>query len=190
METNYLNSARKQFLYYKSLAEKTFDQLDEKDLFWKPHPEVNSIAVIVNHLSGNMKSRWTGFLTSDGEKEWRNRDLEFEDIISSKQELDTKWQEGWKCLFEALSELNLENFYTTVYIRNQSHAVVDAINRQIAHYAYHVGQIVFIGKMIKGQQWKSLSIAKGKSTEYNYEKFSLGKHDGHFTDDFLNVPFS
>lgn len=183
MKLEYLNSIIKQFEYYKSIGEKTFDQLDEKDFFWQFNNESNSISIIVNHLSGNMKSRWTDFLTSDGEKEWRNRDLEFESIIRSKEELLSKWNDGWKCLFEALNSINEQNFDTDIYIRNQSHSIIEAINRQFAHYSYHIGQIVYIGRMIKGNKWKSLTIPKGKSSDFNDEKFSRGKHGGHFTDD-------
>ncbi|MEL7119464.1 MAG: DUF1572 domain-containing protein [Bacteroidota bacterium] len=185
MENTYLNSARKQFEYYKQLGDKTFTQLDDKDLFWQYTPEVNSIAVIVNHLWGNMKSRWTDFLTTDGEKEWRNRDDEFEDIIKTKSELLQKWDEGWQCLFNALDSINEDNFNTTIYIRNQAHHIIEAVNRQMCHYSYHVGQIVYIGTLVKNKEWKSLSVPKGKSKEFNAEKFSKGKHRGHFTDDFM-----
>lgn len=183
MINNYLFSVKKQFEYYRSLGEKTIRQLEEKDLFWQYNSDSNSIAIIVNHLWGNMLSRWTDFLTSDGEKVWRKRDNEFEPVIKSKDELLNKWNEGWKCLFDALESINESNFYTKVYIRNQEHTIIEAINRQLTHYAYHVGQIVYIGKMIKGQQWESLSIPKGKSDEFNKLKFSKGKHKGFFTDD-------
>lgn len=183
MESEYLNSVRKQFEYYKSVGEKTFDQLNDEDLFWQYNDESNSIAIMVNHLWGNMKSRWTDFLTSDGEKEWRNRDQEFEPVIQSREELIEKWLDGWKCLFDALDTLHGENFNTKVYIRNQEHSVIDAVNRQLAHYTYHIGQIVYVGRMMKGGEWKSLTIPKGKSTEFNHDKFSKGKHKGHFSDD-------
>ncbi len=183
MESEYLNSVRKQFEYYKSVGEKTFDQLNDEDLFWQYNDESNSIAIMVNHLWGNMKSRWTDFLTSDGEKEWRNRDQEFEPVIQSREELIEKWRDGWKCLFDALNSLHRENFSTKVYIRNQEHSVIDAVNRQLAHYTYHIGQIVYVGRMMKGGEWKSLTIPKGKSTEFNHDKFSKGKHKGHFSDD-------
>ncbi len=183
MKLEYLNSIINQFEYYKSIGEKTFDQLDEKDFFWQFNNESNSISIIVNHLSGNIKSRWTDFLNSDGEKEWRNRDFEFESIIRSKEELLSKWDYGWKCLFEALNSINEQNFDTEIYIRNQSHSIIEAINRQFAHYSYHIGQIVYIGRMIKGDKWISLTIPKGKSSDFNNEKFSRGKHGGHFTDD-------
>ena len=183
MKNEYLNSIKKQFEYYKSVGEKTFDQLDENDLFWQYNAESNSIAIIVNHLWGNMKSRWTDFLTSDGEKEWRNRDLEFESVIKTKKDLIEKWKDGWKCLFDALDSVTQDNLETKVYIRNQEHSIIEAVNRQLAHYSYHIGQLVYVGRMIKGSEWKSLTIPKGKSNEFNKEKFSKGKHKGHFSDD-------
>lgn len=183
METNYLESARKQFEYYKVLGEKTFLQLSDKELFWQQNEANNSIAIIVNHLWGNMLSRWTDFLQSDGEKEWRMRDQEFEAVIQNREELLKKWEEGWTCLFSALDSVNKENFHTTVYIRNQAHSIVDAVNRQLCHYAYHIGQIVLLGKLVKAKDWESLSIPKGKSGEFNAQKFSQGKHGGHFTDE-------
>ncbi len=183
METDYLHSIRKEFEYYKFLGEKTFDQLEEQDLFWQFNEESNSIAIIVNHLWGNMLSRWTDFLTSDGEKEWRQRDLEFESVIQSRNEMMDKWDEGWEVLFRALDGINHSNLQSEVFIRNQAHSVVQAINRQLAHYSYHIGQIVYIGRMIRGNNWKSLTIPKGKSGDFNTSKFSKGKHSGHFSDD-------
>lgn len=183
MEENYLNSTLKQFEYYRILGEKTFAQLNEDELFWQFNKESNSIAIMVNHLWGNMKSRWTDFLTSDGEKEWRNRDLEFESIITSKVEMLKKWEDGWTCLFEALNAINMDNFDSEIFIRNQSHSITEAINRQMMHYAYHIGQIVYVGRMIKGEKWQSLSIPKGKSKDFNSKKISKGKHKGHFTDE-------
>ncbi|MEQ8928103.1 MAG: DUF1572 family protein [Fulvivirga sp.] len=183
MELEYINSIKKQFEYYKSVGEKTFDQLEESDFFWQYNEQSNSIAITVNHLWGNMLSRWTDFLTSDGEKEWRNRDLEFESVIKSKEELLEKWNEGWQCLFNALESINANNFNTKVYIRNQEHSIIEAVNRQFAHYSYHIGQIVYIGRMIKGDDWKSLTIPKGKSKDFNQAKFLKGKHSGHFSDD-------
>ncbi len=183
MIANYLENITNQFQYYQSLGEKTFDQLDEQDLFWQFNEQSNSIAIIVNHLWGNMRSRWTNFLTEDGEKEWRNRELEFEQTIKSKQDVQKKWKEGWDCLFQAINSINENNFNTKIYIRSQAHTIPEAINRQLAHYAYHIGQMVFIGRMIKGENWTSLSIPKGKSAEFNQNKFSKGKHKGHFSDD-------
>ncbi len=185
MYTEFLESTKKQFAYYKQLGDKTIAQLPEEKLFWQFNEESNSIAVIVKHLNGNMRSRWTDFLTTDGEKETRNRDGEFENDINSKQELLQLWEEGWDCLFSTLNSLKEEDFSTTIYIRNQGHTVVDAINRQLAHYPYHVGQMVFIGKMICNDNWQSLSIPRGNSQSYNAEKFSKPKHNEHFTDEYL-----
>lgn len=185
MEKNYLESARKQFEYYKMLGTKTMAQLPDEALFWQYNEDSNSVAIIVKHLWGNMLSRWTNFLTSDGEKEWRQREAEFEADIKTRGELMQKWEEGWACLFHALDSVNEENFDTTIYIRNMGHSIVEAVNRQMAHYAYHVGQIVFLGKMAQGEKWESLSIPRGKSAEYNASKFSQPKRQAHFTDEFL-----
>ncbi|MFK7756523.1 MAG: DUF1572 family protein [Flavobacteriales bacterium] len=185
-QNNFTEASILQFNYYKSLGEKTFDQLSDEELFWQYNTESNSIAVIVNHLHGNMLSRWTDFLTTDGEKEWRNRDQEFEDIITTRKELLGKWNSGWACLFKALSTVNESNFNQLIYIRNQGHTITEAILRQLAHYSYHVGEIVYIGRMIKGAEWQSLSIAKGNSQAYNAEKFSQEKKKQHFTEEFLN----
>lgn len=185
METNYLDSTLKQFQFYKILGERTFEQLSEQELFWQPNETSNSISIIVNHLWGNMLSRWTDFLIADGEKDWRNRDLEFEDVIKSKKELMSKWAEGWQCLFEALASINTDNFHQEIYIRNQGHTILEAINRQMTHYAYHIGQIVYIGCMIKGSDWTSLSIPKGGSKAYNQAKFAKDKRREHFTAEFL-----
>lgn len=185
MEENYLQSAEKQFNYYKMLGDKTMAQLSDEDLFWQYNEASNSIAVMVKHLWGNMMSRWTDFLTTDGEKEFRNRDAEFEGDIRDRQELLAKWEEGWDCLFTALKSINNDNFSTIIYIRNQGHSVSEAINRQMMHYAYHVGQMVYVGRMIKGESWKSLSIPKGDSKKYNDEKFSKDRGMSHFTDEYL-----
>src|SRR5690606_35773255 len=179
----YLESVIKQFEYYKMLGDKTFAQVPDEKLFWQFNEDSNSIAVIVKHLSGNMLSRWTEFLTTDGEKEWRNRDDEFENDIATKDELLQKWNDGWKVFLDTLKSLKEEDLEKIIYIRNQGHTVMEAINRQLAHYPYHIGQIVFIGKLLKGETWESLSIAKGKSTTYNTEKFGKEKERKHFTDD-------
>jgi hypothetical protein len=185
MEKDYLNSVKKQFEYYKMLGDKTFSQLSEDDFFWQFNEESNSIAMIVKHLHGNMLSRWTDFLITDGEKEWRSRDAEFENDVTNKDVVLTQWNDGWQCLFDALNSLTDNDLERIVYIRNMGHSVVEAINRQLAHYPYHVGQIVFIGKMLTDNQWQSLSIPKGNSTQYNAEKFSKPKGRRHFTDEFL-----
>ncbi len=183
---NYLEGITKQFKYYKSLGEKTIDQLPEKKLFWQYNTDSNSIAIIVKHIWGNMKSRWTDFLTSDGEKKWRERDAEFDNDITTKEELLAKWNEGWHCLFEALESVDSANFDQPIYIRNIEHSITEAINRQLAHYAYHIGQIVFLGKMIVGSQWKSLSIPKGQSSAYNKQRFDAPKHKAHYTDKLMD----
>jgi hypothetical protein len=182
---SFLESVTKQFQYYKMLGDKTFSQLAEADLFWQYKESSNSIAIIVKHLHGNMLSRWTDFLTTDGEKTWRKRDEEFDADFKTKTEVLEKWEDGWNCLFFALKTINEENFNQIIYIRNQGHTITEAINRQLAHYAYHIGQIVFIGSMIQGNDWQSLSIPKGKSKDFNAEKFAQEKHRQHFTDEFL-----
>ena len=186
MTNDYLDSVKKQFEYYKMLGEKTFTQLTDEQLFWQFNQESNSVATIVKHLWGNMTSRWTDFLVSDGEKEWRQRDAEFDNDIADRAELLSKWNEGWTCLFEAINHLTENDLAKEIYIRNMGHTVVEAINRQLAHYPYHVGQIVFIGKMACNANWASLSIPKGNSKEYNAAKFSKPKHKQHFTDEYLN----
>ena len=188
METNnnYLETVKKQFLYYKTLGEKAMEQLEPKQLFISTNDDTNSIAVIVKHISGNMLSRWTDFLTSDGEKEWRNRDDEFENTIETKEELIQLWNKGWDCLFNAINPLTDEQLTTIIYIRNEGHTVIEAINRQLAHYPYHIGQIVFYAKMLKNTNWNSLSIPKNKSNSYNADKFSKEKSIKNFTDDELN----
>ncbi|MFT5347749.1 MAG: hypothetical protein ACI9M3_000783 [Bacteroidia bacterium] len=315
MNTDYLKSAKQQFQYCKQLGDKTMAQLNDEQLFWQYNDASNSIAIMVKHLWGNMMSRWTDFLTTDGEKDFRKRDEEFElrvgpslqgvdtanaegvdadnaegvdntaegvdndaegvdadnaegvdndaegvDNITegvdtdnaegvdndaedgekdfrkrdeefelrvgpSLQGVDTanaegvdtdnaegvdtdiaegvdmdiaegvnehtrvviteKWEQGWACLFTALDSINEDNFDTTIYIRNQGHSIPEAINRQMMHYAYHVGQIVYLGRMMKGEDWQSLSIPKGNSKAYNAEKFSQEKGKRHFTDEYL-----
>lgn len=167
MVSAYIESLRKEFERYKSLGEKTFAQLADEELFWHYNEESNSIAIIVNHLAGNMLSRWTDFLNSDGEKEWRHRDQEFEDKIKSRAELLERWNQGWTCLFEALDAVNESNFQQTIYIRSEAHSIIEAFHRQLGHYASHIGQIQYIGRMIKGADWQSLSIPKGESENFN-----------------------
>ncbi|MBB6372365.1 DUF1572 family protein [Chryseobacterium shigense] len=157
------------FKYYKSLGDKSFEQLSDEQIFWQYNDESNSIAVIVKHIAGNMLSRWTNFLTEDGEKNWRNRDDEFVNTFKTKQEVIDLWEKGWKCFFDALSQVNDENLYSTIYIRGEAHSVLDAVLRQLAHYPYHIGQIVSIAKMLKNNDWQTLSIAKNKSEEFNHE---------------------
>ena len=185
MSAEYLTGIKKLFQYYKSLGEKTIAQVPDDKLLWKYNEESNSIGTIVKHMWGNMLSRWTDFLNSDGEKEWRQREAEFENDIANREELMKKWNEGWNCLFNAIDPLKSEDLDRKVYIRNEGLTAMDAICRQLAHYSYHVGQIVFLGKMICDTNWTSLSIPKGESQKYNAEKFSQEKRDSHFTDEFL-----
>lgn len=182
MDQLYLESVKKQFLYYKKLGKNAIEQLEPEQLFVIVNEDSNSIATIVKHLSGNMLSRWTDFLTTDGEKEWRNRDAEFENDIQTKDEILTIWNTGWDCLFFTLNNLQPNQLDAIIYIRNEGHSVVEAINRQLAHYPYHVGQMVFYAKQIKKTAWKSLSISKNNSEKYNVAKFALEKNIQHFTD--------
>ena len=157
-------------------------QVSEEKLFYQPNEDSNSIAVIVQHLAGNMLSRWTDFLTTDGEKEWRNRDAEFETNTTGREELMLFWNKGWQCLETAMGSLTEEDLGKIIYIRNEGHTVLEAINRQLAHYPYHVGQIVFLAKLLHAEEWKSLSIPRNKSREYNKQKFTQEKGDSFFTD--------
>lgn len=166
--TNYLASSIAIFRQYKALAEKAMAQLSDESLLWQPNEESNSVYLIIKHMSGNMQSRWTDFLTSDGEKPWRNRDSEFEqpDRLSRKEIMD-EWEKGWQCLFNALEPLTEADLAKLVYIRSEAHSVMEAVNRQVSHYSYHVGQIVFLAKLIRNTDWQTLSIARGRSAEFN-----------------------
>lgn len=187
---DFLRSANRQFLYYKTLGEKAIEQLDPEQLFISINDDTNSIATIIKHLHGNMLSRWTDFLTTDGEKEWRNRDGEFDASTElsnqSKEYVLKQWNQGWECLFNTLNSLKPEDLSQIIYIRNEGHTVLEAINRQLAHYPYHVGQMVFYAKILKKSEWTSLSIPKNKSKDYNVDKFSKDKTKKHFTDDELD----
>jgi len=165
--TEFLQSAVKRLKSYKELGEKTFAQLGDDDLHFRPNEVSNSIAVIIQHMAGNMLSRWTDLLNSDGEKEWRNRDTEFEEQHLSKQGLMDLWQKGWDCCLGAIASLTEEDLLRTIHIRNEGLLVVDAINRQLAHYPYHVGQIIYIAKIKRNEGWQNLSIPKGSSGEFN-----------------------
>jgi hypothetical protein len=183
MHLSDLHTARTQFAYYKSLGDKTLAQVPDVALGWRYLPQSNSLTTLVLHLGGNMLSRWTDFLTSDGEKEWRNRDAEFEDQDLDCAALTDLWERGWNCLFGALDGLTQEDLGRIVYIRNQGHTVAEAILRQLAHYSYHVGQMVMIGKMVCDADWQSLSIPRGGSQVFNSEKFAQEKRREHFLDD-------
>ncbi len=165
---HYLSDAIATFKDYKALAEKAFAQVSDEEFFLALDEEANSIAVIIKHISGNQLSRWTDFLTTDGEKPTRQRDLEFVITRETGQaELLAEWERGWSCLFGALEPLRAEDFGKKILIRGEEHTVVEAINRQLTHYAYHIGQIVFLAKHFRSAEWKSLSIPRNKSAEFN-----------------------
>lgn len=160
---NFLNSAIKEVRKLKDLGEKAIKQIRDEDYFWQPDDESNSIAIIIRHISGNMHSRWTDFLTTDGEKEWRKRDEEFERIFyTDKDDILMRWETGWKRLFETLESLNDGDLGKTVTIRNEPHTVIEAINRQLTHIGYHIGQIAYIARHRAGDQWATLSIPRKK----------------------------
>ena len=165
---HYLEDALHTFRDYKKLADRAFAQTSEEDFFRALDPESNSIAVIVKHLAGNMLSRWTDFLTSDGEKPNRNRDMEFEMLPNTtKAEMLAFWEKGWQCVFAAIEPLTADDLMTNIKIRGQDHTVIQAINRQISHYANHVGQIVYLAKHFKGREWQTLSVPRNRSAEFN-----------------------
>ena len=166
----FLESACKEFAYYRSLGDRTFAQLPDADLFREPAPGNNSIAVIVKHMHGNMVSRWTDFLTTDGEKPWRQREGEFDNDLRTREEVLARWNEGWTCLFNAIDPLTPADLDRIVHIRTEPHTVTQAIVRQLAHLPYHVGQIVLLGKFFLGEEFKSLSIPKGGSQAFNTAK--------------------
>jgi hypothetical protein len=164
MNASYLRSVDHQFRYYQSLGEKAMVQVPDEKLFWHPNAESNSIAMIVKHMAGNMLSRWTDIFHTDGEKSWRNRDAEFVNDVETRVDLMQIWEKGWSCLFDTLGGLKETDLGRIIYIRGEAHTVTEAINRQLAHYPYHVGQIVYIGKMIT-EQWTSLSIPRTISVD-------------------------
>ncbi|QKE73086.1 DUF1572 family protein [Arthrobacter citreus] len=172
---HFLSNSLKEFQGIKKLGDRSIDQLDNEELHWHPSSESNSISIIVKHLSGNMISRFTDFLTTDGEKPWRNRDVEFEGNYKSKDDLLTNWNKGWNVVFNTLESLKEEDVLKTVKIRGEEHTVLQAIHRQISHYGYHIGQIVYIAKLIKNDEFKSLSIPKGKSQEFLKHKLNESK---------------
>jgi len=164
----YLDDAVRQFHGQKKFAEKALAQVTDEEFFRKLDPESNSLALVVKHLAGNMRSRWTDFLTSDGEKADRHRDLEFEtESGDTRAELMRHWEDGWRCVFTAVEALGPGDLARSVLIRGELHCVLKAINRQLTHYAHHIGQIVFLAKHLAGPRWKTLSIPRGKSEEAN-----------------------
>jgi Protein of unknown function (DUF1572) len=164
---SYLKDALDLFRYYKNLGERAMAQCGDTMLFQTLDPESNSIAIVVKHMAGNMRSRWTDFLTTDGEKPDRNRDSEFEAPATTRAELMVQWNAGWNCVFAALEPLADSNLEKTVFIRGEAHSVMQAINRQIAHYSYHVGQIVFLARHFGRESWKSLSVPRKQSAAFN-----------------------
>jgi len=167
MANEFINASIRRMKYYKELGEKTFEQLNDADFHFQPSSESNSIAVMIQHIVGNMLSRFTNFLTEDGEKDWRNRDDEFEVHNYSKQQLIDLWNKGWKCFLDVLESLKEDDLIKTITIRKEQLNVTDAIIRQLAHYPYHIGQIVYVGRLIKNETWKNLSIPKGNSQAFN-----------------------
>ena len=165
--TSYLEDSLTLFRYYKKLGEGAMAQATDEQLFATLDPEANSIAIVVKHIAGNMRSRWTDFLTSDGEKPDRHRDTEFEEPPATREALTALWQAGWDCVFRALEPLSDADLGRRVMIRGEAHSVMQAINRQMAHYASHVGQIVLLAKHYQHAQWRSLSVPRGKSAEFN-----------------------
>jgi hypothetical protein len=175
LEEGFIKNCIKDLKYYKDLADKTFDQLEEKDFFYQPNEESNSIAIIVQHMHGNMLSRFTNFLTEDGEKEWRQRDAEFEVFNKTKEEVVASSNAGWELVFKTLESLEPADLTKTIYIRTEPLLVYDAILRQLSHYPHHVGQILYIGKILKGKDWKTLSIPKGGSNAFNMQMANTSK---------------
>ena len=175
MQTHFLSSSISIFRQYQALGASAIAQMPEESLTKQLTPESNSVAVIVKHMHGNMLSRWTDFLDSDGEKEWRERDKEFEEEVLGKEAVLRLWEGGWNCVLNALTPLTEADLSRTVLIRGEAHSVVEAIQRQIAHYSYHVGQIVFLARATAGGAWTSLSIPKGESKSFNAKKFAEQK---------------
>ena len=165
--TSFIEDSLAVFRYYKKLAERAMEQVTDEQLFAQLDDEANSIAIIVKHMTGNMRSRWTDFLTTDGEKPNRNRDSEFIAPPATRQALLEDWEEGWDCVFKAIESLTDADLGRTVTIRGEAHSVMQAINRQLAHYPYHVGQIVLLAKHFGGDRWQSLSVPRNKSAEFN-----------------------
>ena len=174
MSATFLASANKEFKRYRSLGEKAIAQLPDEGLFWQYNAESNSIAMIVQHLSGNMLSRWSDIFNTDGEKEWRNRDREFEPVVQTRTELETAWEKGWEQLFDTLNSLTEADLERIISIRQEPHTVVEAVLRQIGHYASHVGQILYVGKMYLNNRWRSLSIPRNGSNAFNQQMMKGG----------------
>jgi len=167
LEKEYLSIVIQQFRHYKERAEKAIEQLSEEELHWKPNEVSNNIAIIIKHLSSNMHSRWVEFLTTDGEKVYRDRDIEFVDDLQTKTEIIQSWENGWALLFNTIENLKESDLHRTVTLRQQPISVLQAIQTEVAHISYHLGQILYIGKQIKDKEWIILSIPKNGSKEFN-----------------------
>ncbi|HEY6413040.1 MAG TPA: DUF1572 family protein [Edaphobacter sp.] len=165
--TSYLEDSTELFRHYKKLAERAMEQVTDEQLFATLDEEANSIAIIVKHMTGNMRSRWTDFLTTDGEKPSRDRDCEFIDPPTTRKALLDVWEDGWTCMFRTLESLSDADLTRTITIRDEAHSVMQAINRQVAHYAHHIGQIVMLAKHFAHGHWQSLSVARNQSAEFN-----------------------
>lgn len=172
---NFLNNTYQLFNYYKTLGEKAMAQIPDAALFQSQEDHQNCIATIVKHLHGNMLSRWTNFLSEDGEKTWRDREGEFHPTFSKRSEVMEAWEEGWSCLFQAIHLLEAGHLQQLIYIRNEGHTVLEALQRQLAHYSYHCGQIVLLSKQAAGEKWQSLSIPRGGTQAYNAKRFEQPK---------------
>ena len=186
---HYLNEALRNFRSYKKMAEKALAQVGDDELFATLDEESNSIAVIMKHITGNMFSRWTDFLTTDGEKSDRNRDMEF--VITpetTKDDLMARWEMGWQCLFDAIEPLQPDDFNKKVHIRGEEHSIIEAINRQLMHYACHIGQIVFLAKHFRSTEWKTLSIPRNRSAEFNVYLTEKVQQSGGEKQDRLDAP--
>ena len=164
---NYRADAIASFRNYKKMAERAIEQVSNEEFFAQIDAESNSMAVIVKHIAGNLHSRWRDFLTTDGEKPTRNRDTEFEMIADTRESLMKFWETGWQTLFDNIEPLTADDFSKTITIRGEPHTIVEAINRQLTHYSYHIGQIVFLAKHFRSADWKTLSVPKNKSAEFN-----------------------
>lgn len=186
MSLHYLESVKDLYKYYQILGARAIDQLTQEQLHARLNTADNNIATIVKHVAGNMKSRFTDFLTADGEKPWRHRDTEFQDTIKEKKEILLIWNQSWEMVINTISKLTEDQVLTqTVYIRNQGHTITEALNRQLGHYAYHTGQIAYVAKSLLGDQWQSLSIPKGASQQFNNSAFATKPENTSYIKDWL-----
>lgn len=177
-----LDGSLRLYKYYKMLTEKTIIQLTDEELHHAPSNGLNSVAVLMKHTSGNMISRWTNFRTEDGEKPWRNRDEEFNDDLESRKEMLEYWEEGWNILFDSLNSVGDDEINDIIYIRNEGHTILEAVERHLAHIAYHTGQIVMLAKWMRGESWETLTIPKGETERFNQQKFNKPKTRGFYKD--------